>query len=546
MPNDRSAPADTSRTPTAPDAVAPVVPVVPGAPAPDAVTPAPDAFAPAPVHPPGVAAVPEAVAPAAPDAPAPAAPRGYRAVFAVAEFRAVFAAHLFSLLGVVVSELALTVLVYDLTGSPLLSALTFALGLLPYLIGGTLFAGVADRYPARRVLVVCDLLCAACVAVMLVPATPVAGLLALRCLVAAIAPVFTGTRMAALTDILGEGDLYVLGRSLLRIVSQSAMLIGFGAGGVLLTVLAPRGAIAVTAVTFLASAALLRFGTRARPARSGDGGGTLLKESLAGARLILGDRRVRALMLLFWVPPMFVVAPEALAAPYADAIGVPSAALGLLLCSMAVGHIGAELFVGSALSPRNRSRIVLPVAAVGLLPLVAYAVRPGLPLAVAALALGRGRRVRHRARPVVRRRRARGAARPGHDPAHRRADDRPGARDGAGGARGRVLPRAPGGRRIRNPRYRLHPAARRRGPRDSPRTDVRYRRARQGRPACDLWVRSVPCRSRSAFPSIPSPAPTSSGSSAGGPSPRWGRSPRSCGPSRSCSPRSTPSSSRTG
>ncbi|MDW4899107.1 MFS transporter [Streptomyces californicus] len=387
MPNDRSAPADTSRTPTAPDAVAPVVPVVPGAPAPDAVTPAPDAFAPAPVHPPGVAAVPEAVAPAAPEAPAPAAPRGYRAVFAVAEFRAVFAAHLFSLLGVVVSELALTVLVYDLTGSPLLSALTFALGLLPYLIGGTLFAGVADRYPARRVLVVCDLLCAACVAVMLVPATPVAGLLALRCLVAAIAPVFTGTRMAALTDILGEGDLYVLGRSLLRIVSQSAMLIGFGAGGVLLTVLAPRGAIAVTAVTFLASAALLRFGTRARPARSGDGGGTLLKESLAGARLILGDRRVRALMLLFWVPPMFVVAPEALAAPYADAIGVPSAALGLLLCSMAVGHIGAELFVGSALSPRNRSRIVLPVAAVGLLPLVAYAVRPGLPLAVAALAL---------------------------------------------------------------------------------------------------------------------------------------------------------------
>ncbi len=66
---------------------------------------------------------------------------------------------------------------------------------------------------------------------MLVPATPVAGLLALRCLVAAIAPVFTGTRMAALTDILGEGDLYVLGRSLLRIVSQSAMLIGFGTGG---------------------------------------------------------------------------------------------------------------------------------------------------------------------------------------------------------------------------------------------------------------------------------------------------------------------------
>ncbi|MEV6471804.1 MFS transporter [Streptomyces sp. NPDC051657] len=374
MPTESPAPADTPRTPPAPAAPVP-------APPPERAA-RPD---------PGPGPTLREPAAPVPDAPAPAAPRGYRAVFAVTEFRAVFAAHLLSLLGVVVSELALTVLVYDLTGSPLLSALTFALGLLPYMIGGTLFAGVADRYPARRVLVVCDLLCAACVAVMLVPATPVAGLLALRCLVAAVAPVFTGTRMAALTDILGEGDLYVLGRSLLRIVSQSAMLIGFGAGGVLLTVLSPRGAITVTVVTFLCSAALLRFGTRDRPARAGagdgGGGGTLLKESLSGARLVLGDRRIRALMLLFWLPAMFVVAPEALAAPYADAIGAPPAALGLLLCAMAVGHIGAELFVGSALSPRNRSRIVLPVAAAGLLPLLVYVVRPGLPLALAALAL---------------------------------------------------------------------------------------------------------------------------------------------------------------
>ncbi|MEU8673309.1 MFS transporter [Streptomyces sp. NPDC048560] len=318
----------------------------------------------------------------------PSAPQSYLAVFAVREFRAVFAAHLLSLLGVVVSELALTFLVYDLTGSPLLSALTFALGFLPYLVGGTLFAGVADRYPARRVLVTCDLICAACVAVMVVPGTPVAGLLVLRCLVAAVSPVFTGTRMAALTDILGEGDLFVLGRSLLRIVSQSALLIGFGVGGVLLAALTPRGAIAITVATFLCSALLLRFGTRDRPARTGgEGGGALLKDSLSGARIILADRRIRALMLLFWVPTAFVVAPEALAAPYADAIGAGPAALGLMMCAMAVGHIGAELYAGSVLSPRVRSRIVLPVAALGLVPLVLYAVRPGMVLTVVSLVL---------------------------------------------------------------------------------------------------------------------------------------------------------------
>ncbi|MFD6992668.1 MFS transporter [Streptomyces sp. NPDC059943] len=315
--------------------------------------------------------------------------RGYRDVFRVREFRFVFAAHLLSLLGVVVTEISLTVLVYDLTGSPLLSALTFALGLLPYVFGGTLLAGVADRFPARRVLVVCDLVCAGCVAVMVVPGTPVAGLLALRCAVAAVAPVFTGTRMAALTDILGEGDLYVLGRSLLRIVSQSALLVGFAVGGLLLAVVPPRGAIAITVVTFLCSATLLRFGTKDRPARllKKDGGASLLRDSLDGARLVFADRRIRALTLLFWVPAMFVVAPEALMAPYADQIGVGPTALGLMMCAMPVGHITAELVAGSALSPRSRSRIVLPSAAVGLLPLLLYAVTPGIAMAVIALAL---------------------------------------------------------------------------------------------------------------------------------------------------------------
>ncbi|WP_079086592.1 MFS transporter [Streptomyces silvensis] len=325
----------------------------------------------------------------------PTPPRdGYRRVFAVPEFRAVFAAHALSLLGVVVSEIALTVLVYDLTGSPLLSALAFALGMLPYLVGGTLFAGVADRFAPRRVLVVCDLLCAGCAALMALPVTPVAGLLALRCLIAAIAPVFNGTRMATLTDVLGDGDLFVLGRSLLRMVSQSAVLVGFGLGGVLLTVVTPRGALVVTVVTFAASALLLRFGTRRRPARvpgagarQGEPGPALMRYSLAGAREVLAHRRVRALLLLLWAPPMFAVAPEALAAPYADQIGVGTAGVGLLMCAMPIGTIAGEVCAGSALTSAARARIVLPLAATTLLPLLAYGFAPGLAWALPALVL---------------------------------------------------------------------------------------------------------------------------------------------------------------
>ncbi|MFD7818674.1 MFS transporter [Streptomyces sp. NPDC059785] len=323
--------------------------------------------------------------PAAPSAPpaVPPEPTGYGRVFAVPEFRAVFAAHALSLLGVVVSEIALTVLVYGLTGSPLLSALTFALGMLPYVLGGTLLSGVADRYPARRVLVVCDLVCAGCAAVMAAPVTPVAALLVLRCAIAAVSPVFSGTRTATLADILGEGDLFVLGRSLLRIVSQSAVLVGFGLGGLLLTVVSPRGALVITVCTFCCSALLLRFGTRRRPARAG--GGQLMRYSLAGARQVLGDRRTRALLLLLWVPPLFVVAPEALAVAYADEIGVGTTGVGLLMCAMPIGTIAGEVYAGSVLAPAVRSRIVLPLASGALLPLLVYPLDPGLVLVLVAL-----------------------------------------------------------------------------------------------------------------------------------------------------------------
>ncbi|MFJ4736693.1 MFS transporter [Streptomyces sp. NPDC088770] len=336
--------------------------------------------------------------PQAPDRPAPAptpAPApvpmaepaaGYARVFAEPEFRAVFAAHALSLLGVMVSEIALSVLVYDLTGSPLMSALTFALGLMPYVIGGTLLSGIADRFPARRVLVVCDLVCAACVAPMVVPGAHIGVLLALRCAVAVVSPVFQGTRMASLTDILGDGELFVLGRSLLRIVSQSALLAGFGLGGLLLTVVSPRHALLITVVTFLASAALLRLGTRHRPARTGQPG-ALVGDSLRGARLVLADRRVRVLLLLFWVPPMFAVVPEALAAPYADALGAGSVGLGLLMCGLPVGTIASELYAGSRLRPAVRERIALPLVCLTLLPYLGYALRPGLAVSLVLLVL---------------------------------------------------------------------------------------------------------------------------------------------------------------
>ncbi|MFG2932360.1 hypothetical protein [Streptomyces achromogenes] len=112
----------------------------------------------------------------------------------------------------------------------------------------------------------CDLACAAGVAVRAAPGTGIGALLALRCCLAVVSPVFAGTRMATLADVLGDGDLSVLGRSVLRIVAQTALLAGYDLGGLLRTAATSRHTLLITVGTFPASAALLRLDTRHRPA----------------------------------------------------------------------------------------------------------------------------------------------------------------------------------------------------------------------------------------------------------------------------------------
>ena len=65
-------------------------------------------------------------APAAPDATG-----GYLDALAVGEFRALFAAYTVSMLGDIVAAVALTVLVFQRTGSPFLAGVTFTLAFRP-------------------------------------------------------------------------------------------------------------------------------------------------------------------------------------------------------------------------------------------------------------------------------------------------------------------------------------------------------------------------------------------------------------------------------
>ena len=302
----------------------------------------------------------------------------------VAEFRAIFAADLVSMLGNVLAAVALTVLVYQQTRSPALAASVMALSFVPYLVGGVLLGAFVDRLPPRTVLVACDLASAPLIGCMVIPGMPLPVLLVLLFAVGLLSPVYQGARAALLPELLPPGPRYVLGRALMRMVAQSAQIAGYGAGGLLLAILPPRGALLADALSFIASALAVRLGTARRPARASRRG-SMARDSLAGLRHVLAHRPTRRILLFSWLVPACAVAPEALAAPYATHIGQPARATGFLLMGIPIGTVAADVIAARLFATRLQRRIIVPAALLTFATLAAFAATPGLILAIGLL-----------------------------------------------------------------------------------------------------------------------------------------------------------------
>src|SRR5579859_4911578 len=149
--------------------------------------------------------------------PVPVPPKStFGAVFAIAEFRALWLAQVLSVAGDQLARVALTLLVFDRTHSALLAAVTFAASVVPSFIGG-----LADRLPRRQVMIACDLMRAVLVVVMAISGIPIAVLVALLFLVTMVGAPFLSARAALYPDIL-TGDLYVLGTAVTLTTMQFA------------------------------------------------------------------------------------------------------------------------------------------------------------------------------------------------------------------------------------------------------------------------------------------------------------------------------------
>jgi MFS family permease len=265
------------------------------------------------------------------------------------------------------------VLVYQRTDSPLLSAITFAISYLPWLLGGPLLSTLADRFPRHRVLIATDAARALLVAGMAVPGTPLPLLLALLLVVAVCGPPFESARSALMADVL-DGDRYALATSLTNVGSQVAQVLGFVLGGTLVAVLTPSAALLLDAGTFAVSAVWLwaRLQRRPAPDDGGDAEGprSMWRDAAEGLRLIGRTPRLLAIIAVTWVGMLFTNAPEGIAAPLVEQLGQGPAQVGILLGANPAGVTVGGLLIARALTQERRERLVPPLVALSLAPLL--------------------------------------------------------------------------------------------------------------------------------------------------------------------------------
>jgi diguanylate cyclase (GGDEF)-like protein len=312
---------------------------------------------------------------------AAAAPRRvtFRDVLAIKEFRALYIAQLLSIAGDQLARIAVAVLVFDRSGSPLLTGLSYAVSYLPWIVGGPLLSGFADRSPRRRVMLVCDLLRTAVLLVMAVPGLPLWTLITLVAVVALGEPPFDSARSALIPDVVGEGERYSVASTLANSSVQLAVVVGFAGGGAVVGAVGARQALVIDGITFALSAWLTKQFIRERPAANSMPG-SFVRDLREGATVVFKNDRLRWLVTTTWLVLGVTVATESLAVPYASSHHSGSTTAGVLIACLPLGMMVGALVLGRIMTLAAAERLMLPLALLSPLILALTAFNPAPPV----------------------------------------------------------------------------------------------------------------------------------------------------------------------
>jgi MFS family permease len=301
-------------------------------------------------------------------------------------FRLLFLATLGSGLGTGVAVIALTVDVFDRTGSGVWVAALLVADFLPMLAIGLLLGPLVDRFSRRRVMIASDLVRFGVFGALLFAPNEIVIVV-----LAGVAGFATGffrpAVYAGMPNLVSERDL-PHANALFQSVENLTWLVGPLLGGVMLTVSGPDVPYTVNAVSFLLSAGFVAaVPERLLQAGRAESEGHI-KDLVAGFALV---RRSRALLavLIVWTIVMFGNAGINVAEVVFVKVSLDAgnAGLGLLMACAGLGLMLGSLAAGGLLERRVVSEVY--GGAIGLMAIgfAAAALSPTIWLAAACVVL---------------------------------------------------------------------------------------------------------------------------------------------------------------
>ena len=303
-------------------------------------------------------------------------------VLAIRTVRRLWFAQGLSGIGDWVAKLALGVLVFQRSGSPVDLALVYAVAFLPYAFAPAVTAAIG-RFPARHVLIACDVL-RALVFIFMATGLPTWALLVLMFVGSFPSPVFEAVRLRVLPELLPPSRT-ADGLVLQQLTTQFVTMLGLLMGGFLVVLVQPTGALVLNAATFAISAVLVctlpagtTVGSRADARIAWR---AQLKQTVATLRETPA-LRIAVLISLAVTPG--TMACEAVAVAYAHAIGHPRT-LGVLAAAPALAIAVAGLLLPRLGTDRE---LLTRAARVSVMGAVVGAVLLSLPLGFGSAVAG--------------------------------------------------------------------------------------------------------------------------------------------------------------
>ena len=266
-------------------------------------------------------------------------------------FMPAFVALSLSTWGDYIARICVAFVVRERTGSDLAMAATFAVSLLPSILGRSLLSPLADRIPYKHVLVGSDVVRGAFVVAIITAVgqdSPVAVLLALLFGLELFGGPAGAAHQILLTDLFPDRRQFMRARGLSTLAEQVNQAIGLSVGGIVVTALSARGALLADLATFLVSATLFALSVRARPVSGVPSPGIMgfFRDFGGGASYLSRNRVLVSLLALSLVATLGVIAPEAVAIPYVLNHQLPEWLGGMLMAAPVVGAVVGVLMVG--------------------------------------------------------------------------------------------------------------------------------------------------------------------------------------------------------